>query len=229
MIALIEENVEKTEAFLKKNGITHTENYSDTEILALDGYDMRSQLLELRESGVDIARLSAALSAFLSGADAGSKYIAADAGENAAANDSLNPTLLAINSIDIIQTNSEVKNQFYDGLSSLGLSSEQIESLLKDQAFKDEVLVNLIDILNTYPHRSFAVQANNDSSILSPIKLFPNSSADQAVLESLSKMSKYLEENSEKAKYIEYAFYVAQVPKGAISYALDQVIANSPL
>jgi filamentous hemagglutinin len=95
----------------------------------------QGEINNIRNAGVDIARLGAALSAFASGADASGINIAADTGENAAANNAL--FLLAIpiilKAIDVALTLNDLHTEYV----SIEKAYEEGGSEAGDQAMAD--------------------------------------------------------------------------------------------
>jgi hypothetical protein len=139
--------------------------------------------------------------------------------------------------LDPYEDTSPSGEEFYDALRTYGLNREQAKALLADQSFRESVLTNL-DImsqaLDQQPEKM--VQASKvveeafyteTGETVIPISGGAPLTAEQKVVRGLAEVNHYLEENQDKAQYVEIALYAVQGPKGAIAYAVDQAIANS--
>jgi hypothetical protein len=86
------QDAEKLERFLAENGLTDPSQLTGDQIEAFKSLNVQvtaEQLSAFHRDGVDLARLGAALGAFISGADASQVNIAATTGQNAAENNAL--------------------------------------------------------------------------------------------------------------------------------------------
>lgn len=88
-VDLLEDVLKDELEYLETFGADGTDGKTILAALEGDHAYYYTRLDRLHEQGVGIARVSASLSAFLAGADVANIYIAADAGENAAANNAL--------------------------------------------------------------------------------------------------------------------------------------------
>jgi adhesin HecA-like repeat protein len=126
---------EKIEGFLEKYGLRDPSQLSDAqkeELLALVGSsqhltDAASELADLRMEGVQVAKLGAALAAFVAGGTAAQVDIAASTGENAAENNALFLVPIAIillKAADIAITIYEL-NELRKDLEAIGDGDDQ--------------------------------------------------------------------------------------------------------
>jgi filamentous hemagglutinin len=114
------QDAEKLEAFLAEQGLmdpTQLTTEQRAAFLKLDVQATAQQLTEFHQQGVDLARMGAALGAYISGADAASIDIAAMTGQNAAENNALFLIPVAIfllKAIDLALTASELNDLHND-------------------------------------------------------------------------------------------------------------------
>lgn len=110
------QDAQKLEEFLARHGLKSVEGLTPTQRLEYLNLDINATALELtafKDSTVDLAKLGAALSAFVAGGDQSSIDIAAFTGENAAENNALfliPLAILLIKAVDIALT----VNEFYE-------------------------------------------------------------------------------------------------------------------
>lgn len=154
----LEENKEKVEGFLDQYGFTDPSQLSGAQLDEFAAFyrsdvglsQAVADFSRLRQDGINIARVGAALGAFIASADAAQINIAADAGQNAAENNAfflIPVAIFLLKAADIAFTVYEL-NELKDNYDAAGDNEEAKKAVLREY-FGDKVEEAVLEIAVT--------------------------------------------------------------------------------
>lgn len=137
----------------------------------------------------------------------------------------------------------EIAEQALYGLIMSGMSRADAQALLANEAFQNRVLAELRDISQVFSDdpgllreteqelAAAGVDVSPDALQLSPTEVVGKKvdlRTEQEILDRVSAVNAYIEDNPEKAEAVGFVMAAAQGPKGLIMWAAEQALSETP-
>ncbi|WP_395502397.1 hemagglutinin repeat-containing protein [Ectopseudomonas mendocina] len=137
----------------------------------------------------------------------------------------------------------EIAEQALYGLIMSGMSRADAQALLANEAFQNRVLAELRDISQVFSDdprlvreteqelAAAGVDVSPDALQLAPSEVVGKPGTyrpEQAILDRVSAVNAYIEDNPEKAEAVGFVMAAAQGPKGLIMWAAERALSETP-